>query len=233
MRVRYRSEGRRERTRSRASHTISTIPLGRLVQIVDPIAPSEVVDAAKGLEFRCVRHGQHHDRQGAGDPGHLALHPRAEASASPASTSRRTGARTWRPPARPRSAPSGSARWATSSGRCPTRRSSSAPSATCVEDLGFLTRDEIIGGFALKARNAYPVYTLDYNAPRSHPEGLPARSSPTRSRSPVVAAPSATTTPTTRSRWASSWDATCWAKSHDVDSVNLEDEYHEEKRVES
>jgi protoporphyrinogen oxidase len=31
-----------------------------------------------------------------------------------------------------------------------------------VEDLGFLRRDDVIDGFVLRARRAYPVYTLDY-----------------------------------------------------------------------
>ena len=31
------------------------------------------------------------------------------------------------------------------------------------DDLGFIDRSEVIGGFALRAHHAYPVYTLDYN----------------------------------------------------------------------
>jgi len=34
-----------------------------------------------------------------------------------------------------------------------------------VEDLGFITRDEVIGGFAIRAPRAYPSYVIGYEEP--------------------------------------------------------------------
>ena len=37
--------------------------------------------------------------------------------------------------------------------------------AHLADDLGFIAPSEVLGGFALRARDAYPVYSLDYDGP--------------------------------------------------------------------
>ena len=99
-----------------------------------------------------------------------------------------------------------------------------------VDDLGFLTRDEVIGGFALRARNAYPVYTLDYNErvetlknflkPFADTISIAGRGGTFRHNNADHSVEMGILV-----------GRNLLGESHDVDAVNLEDEYHEEKRI--
>jgi protoporphyrinogen oxidase len=145
----------------RGDHTISTIPLGRLIQIIDPPAPQSVVDAAKGLEFRCVvttnimlRKEQvtkdtwlyvHDDKI-----GFARIHE----------------PKNWSPAMCPEGTTSICAEWFCTEGdetwEMDEEEIVERTVGHLAEDLGFIDRSEFIGGFSLKARQAYPVYTLDY-----------------------------------------------------------------------
>ena len=100
-----------------------------------------------------------------------------------------------------------------------------------VDDLGFIERSEVIGGFALRARNAYPVYTLDYSQRvatlKRHLEQYSDRIS--------IAGRGGTFRYNNADHSIEMGilvGRNLLGESHDVDAINLEDEYHEEKRVE-
>ena len=73
-----------------------------------------------------------------------------------------------------------------------------------VEDLKFITPDEVIGGFIVRAPRAYPAYVIGYKSRLPRSGRLSASS--TTCRSLAATARSATTTPTTRSR------PVCWPR---------------------
>ena len=73
-----------------------------------------------------------------------------------------------------------------------------------VDDLKFITPDEVIGGFTIRAPRAYPAYVIGYEKPLSRSKRSSARS--TICRSSAATGRSATTTPTTRSR------PDCWPR---------------------
>jgi protoporphyrinogen oxidase len=144
-------------------HTISTIPLGYLVQIVKPGAPAAVTAAAKGLEFRSVitanimlKKAQvtkdtwlyvHDDRI-----GFARIHE----------------PKNWSKAMCPEGTTSICAEWFCTEGDDTWRMSEEELVDRTIghlsDDLGFIDRDEVLGGFVLRARQAYPVYTLDYAA---------------------------------------------------------------------
>ena len=71
-----------------------------------------------------------------------------------------------------------------------------------VDDLRFITPDEVIGGFTVRAPRAYPAYVIGYEKPLAKVRDFVGSSR--ISRSSAAMARSATTTPTTRSR------PVCW-----------------------
>ena len=158
--VRYRVEDGSERECS-ADHVVSTIPLGRLVQIVTPRAPSRVLDAAKGLEFRSlVTANILLDREQVTPDTWLYIHdPRI-------GFARLHEPRNWSEAMAPDGKTSICAEWFCTKGDDVWRMSDEEIVDRTVghlaDDLGFIDRSEVVEGFALRARHAYPVYTLDY-----------------------------------------------------------------------
>lgn len=212
-----------------ASHVVSTIPLGRLVEMVEPGAPSEVLEAAAGLEFRSVitanvllRKEQVtsdtwlyvHDES----VGFARIHePRnwSEAMCPPGTTSI---CAEW-------FCTRGDETWSQSDDEIVERTV-----AHLVDDLGFVEREEVIGGFALRARHAYPVYSLDYAGRvetlkrflRTHEERISIAG-----RGGTFRYNNADHSIETGLLVAQN----LLGESHDVDAVNTEAEYHEERVV--
>jgi protoporphyrinogen oxidase len=210
-------------------HAISTIPLGRLIQILDPEPPSDVIDASKGLEFRSVmtanimlRREQvtrdtwlyvHDDRL-----GFARMHePKnwSEAMAPPGTTSV-------------------CAEWFCSEGdevwRLPDEEVVERTVGHLADDLGFIDRSEVIDGFVLRAREAYPVYSLDYGERVSaikdyllrleHAISIAGRGGTFRYNNADHSIETGILVA-----------QNLLGLNHDVDAVNREQEYHEEKIV--
>ncbi len=102
--------------------------------------------------------------------------------------------------------------------------------AHLVDDLGFVERSEVLGGFALRARNAYPVYTLDYG------QRVATLKQELRQYSEHVSIAGRGGT----FRYNNADHSiemgllvgqNLLGEEHDVDAVNMEQEYHEEKRL--
>ncbi|MDJ0849065.1 MAG: FAD-dependent oxidoreductase [Myxococcota bacterium] len=144
-------------------HVISTVALGQLVHMVRPTPPSEVLDAAKGLEFRnLVTVNLLLDRSLVTPDTWLYVHDPAIGFArihEPAN---------WSPDMAPPGKTSLCAEWFCSLGDEIWRLSDEELVARTVghlvDDLGFIRRSDVIEGFALRARRAYPVYGLDYRS---------------------------------------------------------------------
>lgn len=158
--VRYRAEDRSEHE-IEGDHVVSTMPLGRLVQILTPRAPSEVIDAAKGLEFRSVITANLLlDRPRVTDDTWVYIHDPHIGFA------RIHEPRNWSPAMAPPGKTSICAEWFCTKGdeiwRMTDAEIVERSVAHLADDLGFIDRSEVIEGFVLRARDAYPVYTLDY-----------------------------------------------------------------------
>jgi protoporphyrinogen oxidase len=228
--VRYRRRADDSEHEFECDHTVSTIPLGRLVQIVEPEAPSSVLDAAKGLEFRSVitANVMLRKEQVTRDTW-LYIHEQGIGFA------RIHEPKNWSEAMCPTGTTSICAEWFCTRDDATWKLTDDEIVERTIghlaDDLGFIDRSEVLGGFALRAVQAYPVYSLDYgdrvgvlkhylqqfedwisiagrggtfrynNADHSVETGL------------LVA-------------------RNLLGESHDVDAVNTEREYHEEKVVE-
>ena len=159
--VTYRERESGERREIAATHVVSTIPLGALVEIVDPPASQEVLEAARGLEFRSVITANVMLRkQQVTTDTWLYVHDASVGFA------RIHEPRNWSPDMCPPGTTSICAEWFCTRGDAIWSLSDDEiverTIAHLVDDLGFIERGEVIGGFALRAHHAYPVYSLDY-----------------------------------------------------------------------
>ena len=96
------------------------------------------------------------------------------------------------------------------------------------DDLGFIDRSEVIDGFALRAQHAYPVYTLDYaervNTLKRYLNQFSEHIS-IAGRGGTFRYNNADHSIETGLLVAQN----LLGESHDVDAVNIEQDYHEEK----
>jgi len=142
-------------------HVISTIPLGHLVRRIEPAAPPEVLEAAKGLEFRSVitANIMLRKEQVTTDTW-LYVHDESVGFA------RIHEPRNWSSAMCPPGTTSVCAEWFCTRGDAVWSLDDEEIVERTIghlaEDLGFIDRSEVIGGFALRAHHAYPVYSLDY-----------------------------------------------------------------------
>jgi protoporphyrinogen oxidase len=210
-------------------HAVSTIPLGKLVQILDPEPPSSVIDASKGLEFRSVmtanimlRREQvtrdtwlyvHDDRL-----GFARIHE----------------PKNWSEAMVPSGTTSICAEWFCTEGdeiwRLPDEEVVERTVRHLADDLGFIDRSELIDGFVLRARDAYPVYSLDYAERVStikdylqrfeHAISIAGRGGTFRYNNADHSIETGILVA-----------QNLFGFSHDVDAVNREQDYHEEKVV--
>ncbi len=227
--VRYRTREGSEQELE-CDHAISTIPLGRLTRILEPEAPSEVFDAAKGLEFRSVITGNVMlDREQVTRDTWLYVHD------SEIGFARIHEPRNWSEAMAPPGKTSVCAEWFTTVGDDVWQMSDDEIVKRTIghlaDDLGFIDRREVLGGFALRARNAYPVYTLDYAERLRVIKSHLARH---RERLSIVGRGG-----TFRYNNADHsiemgllMAQNLLGGQHDVEGVNLEQEYHEEKILE-
>jgi protoporphyrinogen oxidase len=147
---------------SRFDHVVSTIPLGRLVQIATPQAPDCVLAAAKGLEFRSVITANIMlEREQVTPDTWLYVHDENIGFA------RIHEPKNWSPDMVPKpTQTSVVTEWFCSEGDDVWQLSDEEIVRRTVDhladDLGFIDRGEVIEGLVLRARHAYPVYSLDY-----------------------------------------------------------------------
>lgn len=143
------------------SHVISTIPLGDLADILTPRAPSTVLEAAKGLEFRSVVSAVILiDKEQVTRDTWLYIHE------SNVGFARIHEPRNWSEAMAPPGRTSLCTEWFCTYGDAVWKTSDEEIIERTIEhlsdDLELIERDEVIGGFTIRARHAYPVYTLDY-----------------------------------------------------------------------
>lgn len=211
-------------------HAVSTIPLGRLVRIVAPRAPSSVIDAAKGLEFRSVITANVMlDKEQVTPDTWLYVHEPGIGFA------RIHEPRNWSAAMAPPGRTSICAEWFCTKGDETWQGSDQEIVERTVghlaDDLGFIDRSEVIGGFALRAHQAYPVYSLDYGQRVGALKGFLSRFADRISiagRGGTFRYNNADHSIETGLLVARN----LLGEEHDVDAVNVEQEYHEEKRVE-
>lgn len=210
-------------------HIVSTIPLGHLVQIVEPGAPSHVIDAAKGLEFRSVitANIMLRKEQVTKDTW-LYVHDEKVGFA------RIHEPKNWSVDMCPPGTTSICAEWFCTKGDAMWEMDDQEIVDRTVghlaDDLGFISRDEVIGGFALRAHHAYPVYTLDYNDRvgaikgflRQHEEYISIAG-----RGGTFRYNNADHSIETGLLVAQN----IMGEDHDIEAVNADKEYHEEKRL--
>jgi len=225
----YRNRTSGEMESIRADHIISTIPLGYLVQIFEPGAPSHVVDAAKGLEFRSVitANIMLKKEQVTMDTW-LYVHDQKVGFA------RIHEPKNWSKDMCPEGTTSICAEWfCTKDDEVWALDDQEIVDRTVghlADDLGFIDREEVIGGFALRAHHAYPVYTLDYGQRvgelkdflRKHEEYVSIAG-----RGGTFRYNNADHSIETGLLVAQN----VMGADHDIEAVNADDEYHEEKRL--
>jgi len=151
--------------RIEADQFISSIPLTFLLQILDPPAPAEVIDAAKQLTFRNIITVNLMLRRRQVTPDTwLYVHDREILFG------RLHEPKNWSPAMVPGDEYTsivaeyfcsfGDAIWQMSDDQLVERTIQHM-----VEDLHFVSRDEVLGGFAVRAPRAYPAYVLGYEKP--------------------------------------------------------------------
>jgi protoporphyrinogen oxidase len=144
---------------------VSSIPLTVLCSIMEPAAPAEVIEAAKSLVFRnVITVNLMLDRQKVTDDTWLYVHDRA------IKFGRLHEPKNWSIDMVPdQSKTSIVAEYFCSFGDEIWSMSDDAlveqTANHLIEDLGFVERNEVIGGFAVRAPRAYPSYTVGYEAP--------------------------------------------------------------------
>jgi protoporphyrinogen oxidase len=225
--VRYRAaDGSRREIE--ADHVVSTIPLGRLVTILQPRPRADVLDAAKRLTFRSlITANLLLDRQRVTDDtwiyvqepgiGFARIHEPRNWSPAMAPSGKTSLCAEW-------FCTSGDETWALSDGEIVERTVKHL-----VDDLGFIERGEVIDGFVLRARNAYPVYTLDYDR---HSDTLKSHLSHYEKQISIAGRGGTFRYNNTDHSIETGLLAArnLLGEEHDVEAVNTEAEYHEEKR---
>lgn len=156
-----------EPKRIEADHFISSIPLTHLARIMDPPAPPEVITAAKQLKFRDIitvnvmlkkRRVTHdtwlyvHDRNILFGRFHEPKNWSPEMVPSDELTSLVVEYFCTR----------GDHIWDMTEAELVEQTVQHL-----IDDLGFITRDEVIGGFSIRAPRAYPSYVIGYEKPLS------------------------------------------------------------------
>lgn len=216
---------------SRFDHVVSTIPLGRLVQISTPKAPSCVLAAAKGLEFRSVITANIMlQREQVTPDTWLYVHDESIGFA------RIHEPKNWSPDMVPsRDQTSVVTEWFCSEGdeiwQLPDEEIVRRTVSHLADDLGFIDRSEVIDGLVLRARHAYPVYSLDYG------ERVGLIKQHLQSHSDVLSIAGRGGTFRYNNADHSVETGILVGKNllggdYDVEAVNTEQEYHEEKVVE-
>ncbi len=148
-----------------AAEFVSSIPLTVLCQIMEPAAPAEVLAAAKALTFRnVITVNLMLDRQQMTDDTWLYVHDRDILFG------RLHEPKNWSVDMVPDQAKTsivaeyfcsfGDHIWNLSDDALVERTAKHL-----VEDLGFVARNEVLGGFAVRCPRAYPSYTLGYEGP--------------------------------------------------------------------
>jgi protoporphyrinogen oxidase len=145
----------------KVDRVVSTVPLVRLVGMLRPRSPSSVIDAAKGLEFRSlITANILLDKERVTRDTWLYIHDGGIGFA------RIHEPRNWSPAMAPPGKTSICAEWFCTVGDEIWQTSDAEIVERTVRhlevDLGFIDRSEVIEGFASRASDAYPVYTLDY-----------------------------------------------------------------------
>jgi len=144
---------------------VSSIPLTVLCSIMEPAAPAEVIEAAKALTFRnVITVNLMLDREKVTDDTWLYVHDRS------IKFGRLHEPKNWSVDMVPdQSKTSIVAEYFCSFGDEIWSMSDDAlveqTAQHMVEDLGFVERNEVLGGFAVRAPRAYPSYTSGYEAP--------------------------------------------------------------------
>jgi protoporphyrinogen oxidase len=216
---------------SRFDHIISTIPLGRLVQITTPKAPDCVLAAAKGLEFRSVITANIMlQREQVTPDTWLYVHDESIGFA------RIHEPKNWSPDMVPSaSQTSVVTEWFCSEGdevwQLPDEDIVERTVKHLADDLGFIDRSEVIEGLILRARHAYPVYSLDYG----ERVGLIKGHLQTQAELLSIAGRGGTFRYNNADHSIETGilvGRNLLGGSYDVDAVNTEQEYHEERIVE-
>jgi protoporphyrinogen oxidase len=153
------------RERVAGTHFISSIPLTRLVEILDPPAPPQVIEAARALTFRNIITVNLALRRPRMTPDTwLYVHDRKILFG------RLHEPKNWSPDMVPSpEVTSVVAEYFCSFGDEIWNMSDAALVAQTVrhlsEDLGFISPDEVIDGFTVRAPRAYPAYVIGYAEP--------------------------------------------------------------------
>jgi len=227
--VGYRDRESGERCEVAGRHVVSTIPLGHLVRRMEPAAPAEVLEAARGLEFRSVITANIMLRKEQVTPDTwLYVHDESVGFA------RIHEPRNWSPDMCPPGTTSICAEWFCTRGdpvwSLTDEQIVERTVTHLVEDLGFIERDEVIDGFALRAHQAYPVYSLDYGSRvgrlKAHLEQHAAELS-IAGRGGTFRYNNADHSIETGLLVAQN----LLGERHDVDRVNADSDYHEERRI--
>ena len=147
-----------------ADHVIASMPLSALMRVLDPAPPAEVLAAARRLRYRdFLTVGLIVEREDV-FPGHLDLRPRAGGQARPhpelQELEPRDGARARAHQPRPRvlRRSEGDELWSMED------RALLDLGARECETLGLLRRDEVVDGTVIRMPRAYPVYDDGYQA---------------------------------------------------------------------
>lgn len=213
-----------------SDHVISTVDLGRLVHMLRPAPPSEVLDAAKGLEFRSLITVNLLLRRSLVTPDTwLYVHEPAIGFA------RIHEPPNWSPDMAPPGRSSLCAEWFCSLGdetwNLADEELISRTVGHLVDDLKFIDRGDVIEGFVLRARRAYPVYGLDYRSRVGRLKGFLAEAAERLS----IAGRGGTFRYNNADHSIEMGILVArnlLGESHDVDAVNSESEYLEERRRE-
>jgi protoporphyrinogen oxidase len=144
---------------------VSSIPLTVLCSIMEPAAPAEVIEAAKSLTFRnVITVNLMLDREKVTDDTWLYVHDRS------IKFGRLHEPKNWSVDMVPdQSKTSIVAEYFCSFGDETWSMSDDAlveqTANHLIDDLGFVERNEVLGGFTVRAPRAYPSYTIGYEAP--------------------------------------------------------------------
>ncbi len=144
---------------------VSSIPLTVLCSIMEPAAPAEVIEAAKSLTFRnVITVNLMLDRQKVTDDTWLYVHDRS------IKFGRLHEPKNWSVDMVPDQSKTsivaeyfcsfGDEIWSMSDDDLVEQTA-----RHLIDDLGFVERNEVLGGFAVRAPRAYPSYTSGYEAP--------------------------------------------------------------------
>ncbi len=215
--------------RIEAAQFVSSIPLTLLCQIMEPAAPAEVIAAAKSLVFRnVITVNLMLDREKVTDDTWLYVHDRDILFG------RLHEPKNWSVDMVPDQSKTsivaeyfcsyGDHIWNMSDDELVERTAKHL-----AEDLGFIDRNEVLGGFAVRCPRAYPSYTMGYEEPLALLKGFVDSFDNLQiiGRYGTFRYNNADHSVETGLLAAKN----ILGESHDLDQVNAEQEYHEIKRV--